>query len=179
MSYKKTNMQVFKKLSHILLLFLLSGYCLAASGQNLDTIPHNDIFDTFSSNKGESGDIRIFQPASLHVLLDKNIRLNKEDGTRGYRIQIYSSSGQYARERAEKVADNFCIRFPEFDPDRVYIIYPVPFFKVRIGDFRTRSEANAFYYEVKEYFPNSYIVKSKIKFPENILPDWQKDITLE
>lgn len=170
------NMKVSVSIRFVIALLVLG---IKAQGQtNTDYNPY-DIISVLQSSESGKGEISLVQPSSLHELLNRHARINKEEGIEGYRIQIFSSSGQDARSKAEQAVKSFCVRFPEFSPKRVYVIYPVPFFKVRVGDFRTQNEAFEFYYKVKRYFPGSYIIKSKINVPENQMPAWEEDIRLE
>lgn len=133
--------------------------------QSNDTIIIDDIISEINDNS-MGGDIQVYQNPSLHVLLDKATRINKKEGLTGYRIQIYSGSGQDARKKSFEVQTEFQEAFEDFDPDLIYSMYQAPFFKLRLGDYRSKNEAVEFYYQVKKYFPSSYIVKSKINFPK-------------
>ncbi len=126
----------------------------------------HDLFTLLSEKSQGQGDINLVQDAELYVLIDKYSRINKRDGLSGYRIQIFSGSGQNAREQANQASQLFCKNFPDFDPNLIYMEYQAPYFKLRIGDFRNKTEANAFYHSVKVIFPDSYLVKSKINFPK-------------
>ncbi len=125
----------------------------------------DDIFFALQNNT-YGGNINVSQEPSLHVLIERNIRINKKKGLSGYRIQIFSGSGNNAREQANKVAQEFKHYFPDFDPDLIYFNYRAPYFKVRVGDFRNRNEAFELYKKINRKFPSSYIVKSRIKFPK-------------
>lgn len=47
-----------------------------------------------------------------------------------------------------------------------YRVFQTPNFKVRVGDFRTKVEATKFLLELKQDFPEAFIVEDKIKLPE-------------
>lgn len=125
----------------------------------------NDIISAINDDT-RGGNIQIYQNPSLHVLLEKSKRISQRDGLHGYRIQIFSGSGQNARDKSFEIQTEFRKQFPNFDPDLIYNTYQAPFFKLRLGDFRSKNEAVAFLQRVKKVFPNSYIVKSKINFPK-------------
>jgi len=124
------------------------------------------IFSTLGKDSIGEGKIVLNQDPSLYLLIEKHARLNESNGLEGFRIQIFSASGQTARDHATTAEEKFIENFPEFDPDLIYIEYPAPFFKVRVGDYRTKSDAIEFYQKVKKYFPDSYIVRSTINFPK-------------
>ena len=46
-----------------------------------------------------------------------------------------------------------------------YRTYSNPFFKVTVGDFRTKSEAMRLLQQVKGSFPSAFIVKETINYP--------------
>ncbi len=135
-----------------------NSYC-----QDSSTL-QNDIFSVIQADVENEGTIYIYQDASLHVLIDKYKRLNNNN-LKGYRIQIYRGSGQEAREESNLAGQKFMGEFAEYNSQQVYVIYDTPYFKLRIGDYRTKNEAFEFLYQVKRIFPNAYIVNSKINYP--------------
>jgi len=74
----------------------------------------------------------------------------------GYRIQLYSGSGAKAKVEAQQTKQKFSAAFPL---EKVYVVYNAPFWRVRIGDFRFRSEALPLLERVKKQFPGSYTVR--------------------
>lgn len=75
----------------------------------------------------------------------------------GYRIQIYSDNKkQPARDEKAKFLSLF-------SNVKAHEIYQQPYFKIRVGDFRTKLEAYKFQREIYENFPNSFIVKDEIE----------------
>jgi len=57
----------------------------------------------------------------------------------GYRVQIYSGND---RNKAEKIRTEFMHSFPSI---RTYLFYVQPQFRVKVGDFRTRGDAQKMY----------------------------------
>lgn len=125
----------------------------------------SDIFNEINNADSVGGEITLYQDASLNVLIDKYKRITKKN-LKGYRIQIYRGLGQEAREKANLASQKFINEFTDFDPTQIYAIYESPYFKLRIGDFRTKNEAFEILYQVKEIFPDAYIVNSKINYPK-------------
>ena len=81
-------------------------------------------------------------------------RNKKVSGVPGYRIRIFSESGVGAKEEQQRVRAKFLSHYPNVD---AYYRYDEPYFKVYVGDCRTRSEAQKLYDDIKENFPNSII----------------------
>jgi hypothetical protein len=46
-----------------------------------------------------------------------------------------------------------------------YRSYANPYFKVTVGDFRTRSEAMALLQRIRGEFPSAFVIKENIEFP--------------
>lgn len=111
-------------------------------------------------------------PGTVKVSKDARIdNLSKELGTatdgttvkiRGYRLQIIASSKKVRidEERAKFIANKTDIS--------TYIDYVQPNYKLRVGDFKTKLEAQKLQHELKATFPsalvvNDFIELSKIK----------------
>ena len=96
--------------------------------------------------------------------LDELIHKQKEDNLanqsmHGYRIQIYFGGN---RQKASEVKLDFGSRFPDMS---AYLTYQQPNFKVRVGDFRNRYEAQKFLREINGFFPASFIVPDDVRLP--------------
>ncbi len=76
--------------------------------------------------------------------------------TDGYRVQIYAGA---QRQAAYDAQAKFQERFPD---QRTYISYSEPYFKVHVGDFRTRLEAEKMEHDLKAWFSGMFIVSEKI-----------------
>ena len=46
-----------------------------------------------------------------------------------------------------------------------YLIFQEPYYKVRIGDYRTKMEAEKFLNEIEQDYPNAFVVQDEINFP--------------
>lgn len=98
-----------------------------------------------------------FSSMQLDSLTQEYLRSNLEMSTLdGYRIQIYSGSGTKAKSEALTAKLKFNEAFPL---EKVYVVYNAPFWRVRTGDFRFRSEALPLLERVKRQFPGSYTVR--------------------
>ncbi|MBD77857.1 MAG: hypothetical protein CL840_02800 [Crocinitomicaceae bacterium] len=126
------------------------------------------------SNLFESKNAQINGDDRIRKLEEKYIRINQsEQALDGYRIQLFSSSGPESWTRANNVQSEFLKIYPDID---VYVIHIKPSFRVRIGDYRTRLDAERFYIEIKENFPDAFIVRDRINFPVlNIEKEEEKD----
>lgn len=71
--------------------------------------------------------------------------------TAGYRVQVYSDGNQRtAKAETQRKAAAVSRRFPNM---RTYASYSAPFWRLRVGDFRTRREAEEAAASLKSAFP--------------------------
>jgi len=99
----------------------------------------------------------------LKKLENRIITINENKKTiEGYRLQLFSSSGPNSFNQANEVQTEFLTIYNEVP---AYVVHKKPAFKVRVGDFRTRLEAERFFIELKENFPDAFIVKDAINLP--------------
>ncbi|HLN21212.1 MAG TPA: SPOR domain-containing protein [Bacteroidales bacterium] len=150
----------------LFVIFLTSVLCARAGAQS-----YVKTTDLFKRADKESGELNIIQHPAIDTLLSRYIlmsmRVYEENGyygMNGYRIQIYSSSNRNAREESRKADAEFVNRFPDVTSR---VLYSEPgYFKVRVGDFRTKAEATRLFLEISRVFPDAYIVPDIIRFPE-------------
>jgi hypothetical protein len=94
----------------------------------------------------------------LNTVLDtiavrnKNVRY-----AQGYRVQVYSGNN---REEAGRARDRSYTLFPDLTP---YMVYTQPTFRVKVGDFIDRLEAQRVYAGLLADFPNAMVVQDRIE----------------
>ncbi|MBO4454375.1 MAG: SPOR domain-containing protein [Paludibacteraceae bacterium] len=110
-------------------------------------------------------DVEVVQDSALIRLLRATIADKRElVEMDGYRVQIYSSNQQQlAKTEAMKLESKLKDKLSQ----TVYVMYMPPFWKVRVGDFRTVDEAKEYKKAVVQEYPdlmgNTYIVRDKIQ----------------
>jgi hypothetical protein len=121
-------------------------------------------FSRFSQDSiGNEGEIVIVQDQKIDTLLSKHlIYCQSYRHIPGYRIQIFFDSGNNSKKGALKAKALFLTKYPATE---AYVIFQEPYYKVRVGDFRTKMEAEGFLQKVIVDFPNAYRVNDKINFP--------------
>ena len=98
--------------------------------------------------------------------LQKKINFTKcPDLVNGYRVQLFSCSGQGCKEKANKYYNQFLIAYPDIS---VYKMWQAPTIKVRAGDCRNRFDAEKIKNEIKDDFPFVFIVPDHIESPYKI-----------
>ncbi len=99
--------------------------------------------------------------AYLDTAIQKNIDKNKiANVIDGYRIQLFSGS---ERNNANALKTKFLKLYPETP---AYLIYQQPYFKLRVGDYRTKIEAQNIFYKLQDDFGQVIIIPDKINLPK-------------
>lgn len=121
-------------------------------------VAQQSFYDVIDSTLTISRDVR------LDSLVMRHIRVNKlKDGFDGYRVQLFSGSGTDARQEANDLRAEFMGIHPDVP---AYLIYQVPNFKVRVGDFRTELEAIRLQRELSYQYPGGFVARDLVKFPK-------------
>jgi hypothetical protein len=80
----------------------------------------------------------------------------------GFRIQVFFDSGSNSSDRARSVKDAFNVLFPDIP---AYVSWKAPNYRVRVGDWRTRLEAEKALQIITIDYPNAWVIKDEINFP--------------
>lgn len=172
-----------KKIISIILV-VLTG-CLYASGLAAQTIPEGyeeadslvyrqvdvvdkdfagkDVFGIMpSKSRGDEADVEIRQSQEIKNSMRSHVEANAKRTMSGYRVRIFFDNRQSARNDSEATLKKFRNLYPEVV---AYRIYANPYFKVTVGDFRTKSEAMELLTMIKGAFPSAFVVKENIEYP--------------
>jgi hypothetical protein len=108
------------------------------------------------------GKTEIMRDDRIDTLIQKHIAINQlQPSVEGWRIQIFFESGNNAKVLANRSRD----RFLELYPDQgAYLTFNEPYYKVRIGNFRTRMDAEAFLQNIITEFSTAYIVPDNVYY---------------
>lgn len=106
----------------------------------------------------------VFQDEKISFLLHahREAMMNRL-GMPGYRVHLYMDSGNRARLNTQHEQAGFEEKYPG---QSAYIVYEEPYFKLRVGDFRTRLDARRFLEKIRRDYPAAYIVVDLINYPE-------------
>ncbi|MBC7383657.1 MAG: SPOR domain-containing protein [Bacteroidia bacterium] len=105
--------------------------------------------------------LKIVNDPALDSVILRNIEMNKANSSMdGYRIQIFSGS---ERKTANALKTRFKNDFPD---EPVYLTYQQPYFKLRIGDFRSMIEAQPLYHQLLKNYMQALIIPDRISFPK-------------
>ena len=162
-------------------LLLLSSFCLRAQDYAVeeeivrDTVIYrqsalldtllagHDIFSEMPSvAKGDGADVKVHQSEGIASLMASHFAGNPLRAIQGYRVRIFFDNRQTARAESEATLNRFTAGHYEIP---AYRSYANPYFKVTVGDFRTKSEAMQLLVRIKDEYPSAFIVKENINFP--------------
>ncbi len=103
------------------------------------------------------GDLRVETPAGVDELVAQKIAFNKEQNSYpGYKIQIYYGSEKECYE----IKDEFVALFPDIPTS---IIFSTPQWKLQVGEFRTRLEADKSIQSIKKEYPSAIVLATDIE----------------
>jgi len=104
----------------------------------------------------------VIQDTIVDQLISLFREQNQARGMQGFRVQIFTASGNRSKLLTERQEADFNILFPGV---RSYITYDEPYFKLRVGDFRTRMEAERFRNQISSRYIVAIVVTDRINFP--------------
>jgi len=111
------------------------------------------------------GTVAVTADPRIDSLLAKRLSMNREAArgsfisADGFRVQIFSGS---ERSQAYAAQGRFKSMYPLIGS---YINYNQPNYKIRVGDFRTRLEAEKFMHSLRPSFSSLFIFSEKINLP--------------
>lgn len=120
----------------------------------------------------DSGTVIVHKDPRLDILIKKQIQINEETtrearkNIKGYRLLVINTNN---REEALAAKTKVYTYFPELRP---YLIWQSPFFKLKVGNFRDRKDADEYRKKMAAYFPKGVfiindIIEVKLEDPES------------
>ena len=142
----------------IVFVMLVSMQAWADDSIMVTSIPRPNLLEEMTG-------VEVIQDSAVAQLLDGAMNGAREwVEIDGYRVQVYSSNQQ---QSAKAEALDLEEKLKQKVNQTIYVQYLPPFWKVRIGDFRTYDEAKEYKKEFVQIFPDligdTYIVRDKIK----------------
>ena len=118
----------------ILFLLLISGNDLFAQGVTIHKDPRLDLL------------------ISKQVELNKVVYLENNRTGNGFRVLVINTND---RSKAIEVKSKMMTEFPDH---KTYLVYQSPYFKIQVGNFRERKEAETLRKKIIRYYPTGVIV---------------------
>lgn len=110
----------------------------------------------------DSGTVIVHKDPRLDVLIKKQIQINEETtrearkNIKGYRLLVINTNN---REEALAAKTKVYTYFPELRP---YLIWQSPFFKLKVGNFRDRKDADEYRKKMAAHFPKGVFIINDI-----------------
>jgi len=116
------------------------------------------------AQKGDDGSLVIIADPKIDSLLDLHIKINTlYPQFPGWRVQIFFESGNNSKPLAAAAIEKFNKKHPDV---RAHLLFESPYYKVRVGDFRSKIEAEKFLTEIRANYPNAFVTRDEIHFPD-------------
>ena len=157
--------QNMNRLSILLFSFF---FVVSLTAQEADNQAKQTIFDALATvDSASKATVKMYQDEKIALAVVNRKATSEVQSTQttsGYRVQVFSSNAQRtAKADAFKIEKTLREEFPDFP---VYLNYTSPFWKVRVGDFKTYKEAQEFRSILIDAFPNlrseTYTVKDTV-----------------
>ena len=109
----------------------------------------------------ENGDITSINEEGIDALVSKyeNI-LKAKNGVEGWRVQLMFKAKQ---DEIKQLKIDFIRLYPEI---HAYLEYDAPYYRVRVGNCRTKLEAIKIKHQISKNFPGAYPVPEIINFSQ-------------
>lgn len=126
--------------------------------------------DSLFISKSEASSISIQKDPRLDLLIKKQIQINEETSRnarrqeKGFRLLIISTT---LREEAIAAKTKVYTAFPEL---KAYLFHQSPYYKVKVGNFKERKEADSYQRRLELLFPKGVfvindIIEVKLRLP--------------
>jgi hypothetical protein len=123
-----------------------------------------------SAQADSSSSVIVNKDPRIDLLVNKQIEINEvttrnsRRSAAGYRILVISSNN---RNKVIEVKTKMYREFPEL---KAYMMYQSPFYRLKVGNFRERSEAEEYLSQIQRIYPTGvYVVTDTIE----VRPDQQ------
>lgn len=130
-------------------ILLIATLFISINSIGQDTIPLKQV-DTTS--------IIVHKDPRIDLLVKKQAQINEETSResrrfgKGYRLLVINTN---KRDEAVAAKTKVFTFFPEL---KSYLIYQSPFYKLKVGNFKDRKEAQEYLERLKKYFPQGVFI---------------------
>ena len=114
--------------------------------------------DTTWKKPVDTNSVVIHKDPRIDLLVKKQIQINEETSRearrigKGYRLLVINTNN---RDEAVAAKSKVYTYFPEL---KSYLIYQSPYFKLKVGNFKERKEAEEYLERLKKYFPKGVFI---------------------
>lgn len=112
------------------------------------------------------GSLNLRQDSRIDRLMQKQREVYAANSTMsGFRVQIFMEIGNEAVDHANVVKKEFEEQYPELP---IYLSYEQPYYRLRVGDFRNRVEAEKYLRILKPQYGVAFVTADIINPPARI-----------
>jgi len=117
--------------------------------------------------------VLVTKDARYDLLIEKKAEINKKaadfkKGSKGFRIQVLNTTD---RTQALNAKSQLLTLYPEH---KIYLMYQAPYFKLRIGNFEEKKDADELKKALNKLFPTGvFVIPSEIEYK----PEKEKEET--
>ncbi|MBN2892137.1 MAG: hypothetical protein JXL97_09735 [Bacteroidales bacterium] len=137
----------------ILILFLAFGMFAQETTKNFTELSYMQDSLGISDNGGK---VTVTQDVKLEQLMYNYTKAFKRQPDKVWRVQIYFGIGREARFRAQDIKENFENNHPGVP---TYLVFEEPHFKVKVGDFDTKLDAERLKAQLEEEYGTLFITE--------------------
>lgn len=117
----------------------------------------------------QNGFLTVTQDQRINQLIQKQSEIYSADNTiKGFRIQIFMDSGNDAINHANIIMKEFKQKHPNIP---IYLIFSQPYYRLRVGNYRNRLEAEKAFLQLSKIYKNAFITAERIELPYNVYCD--------
>ena len=122
----------------------------------------------------DGGQVTIQQSQKIENEMSWNVWNNSYKMNKGFRVRIYFDNNQLSRHQSQEVFDDFKILYPDVP---AYRVFEELYYKVTVGDFRTKSEAMRFKENISTKYPSAFVTTEQVNLLKILQPQPPADTT--
>jgi len=106
----------------------------------------------------DTSSVIVHKDARIDLLIKKQVQINEETSRearrigKGYRLLVINTN---KRDEAVEAKTKVYTFFPEL---KSYLIYQSPYFKLKVGNFKERKDAEEYRERLQKYFPKGVFI---------------------
>lgn len=114
--------------------------------------------DTTAKKTADTNSVVVHKDPRIDLLIKKQIQINEETSRdarrigKGFRLLVINTN---KRDEAVAARTKVYTFFPEL---KSYLIYQSPYFKLKVGNFKERKEAEEYQKKLQKYFPKGVFI---------------------
>ena len=114
--------------------------------------------DTILHRPADTSSVIVHKDPRIDLLVKKQIQINEETTRearrigKGYRLLVINTNN---RDEATAAKTKVYTFFPEL---KSYLLYQAPYFKLKVGNFKDRKEAEDYQKRLEKYFPKGVFI---------------------